>query len=325
MPSLSYARHCAEIAAQTELLRACVVGADLAAPVPTCPGWNLGQLLWHLGGAHRWAETIVRTRAAGPVSEELVNEVSGAAGQDLAALDAWLAEGAGQLADTLRAAGPDARVWTVAPGGTPAFWARRMVHETVIHRADALFTVAAAGSRGACTVSGAAGAPGPATATGAPAVSGGRAPGFGVDRDVAVDALDEWMDFACLPQVFATTPGLRGVMSGGRTLHFHATDAAPETAPDWLIGLGGDTLTWSRTPAPATVAVRAPLAELLLLLYGRRSTHDAGTGDGNGRDGDSHNGSGSGGSSSRRNAIEITGEVPLLDAWLDGVSFWLKE
>ncbi|MGY5135107.1 maleylpyruvate isomerase N-terminal domain-containing protein [Streptomyces nigrescens] len=304
MPSMSYARYCAEIVAQTDLLRSRIEGADLATPVPTCPDWNLGQLLWHLGGAHRWAETIVRTRAAEPVSDELVNDVSGATGKDLAAVDAWLAEGAGQLADTLRAAGPEAQVWTVAPGGTPEFWARRMVHETVVHRADADFAIAAASPAPRTTT------PGPAPAPGVPA--------FTVAQEVATDALDEWMGFASLPLVFEAKPELRDLMSEGRTLHFHATDTAPETAADWLIGLDGDTLTWSRTHAPATVAVRAPLAELLLLVYGRRATHEA-------RTTSSGNNSASGSGNDGSNSIEIVGDLPLLDAWLDGVSFWLKE
>ncbi|MGW1374015.1 maleylpyruvate isomerase N-terminal domain-containing protein [Streptomyces sp. NPDC002446] len=281
MPSMSYDRHCAEIVAQTDLLRARIEGADLAAPVPTCPGWSLGQLLRHVGWAHRWVEEIVRTRATGPVSDERLNDVSGYRDEDPAVLGAWLAEGAGQLADTLRAAGPEAEVWTVAPGGTPVFWARRMTHETVVHRADAAFAVAAA----------------PSGRTGSAAGAG-----FTVADEVAVDALDEWMGFGSLPEVFEAEPELRKLMSGGRTLHFQATGTAPGAPVQWLVGLEGDALTWRRAHAEATVAVRGPLAELLLLIYGRRPTRGAG---------------GSG--------IEIAGDVALLDAWLDGVGFWLNE
>jgi len=50
---LSYQRYCDEIGTQTGLARAAVAGADLTTPVPSCPGWNVGQLLRHLGGAHR--------------------------------------------------------------------------------------------------------------------------------------------------------------------------------------------------------------------------------------------------------------------------------
>ena len=55
-PLLSYDRYCAEIVAQTDQLRSHIEGADLTVPVPSCPGWNLGQLLRHLGGGHRWVE-----------------------------------------------------------------------------------------------------------------------------------------------------------------------------------------------------------------------------------------------------------------------------
>ncbi|MGH4014867.1 MAG: maleylpyruvate isomerase N-terminal domain-containing protein [Pseudonocardiaceae bacterium] len=53
MTLLSYDRFCSEIVAQTDLLRSCIEGADLTVPVPSCPGWNVGQLLRHLGGGQR--------------------------------------------------------------------------------------------------------------------------------------------------------------------------------------------------------------------------------------------------------------------------------
>lgn len=292
MPSLSFDRHCAEIITQTDLLRSHLKDVDLAAPVPTCPGWNLGQLLRHVGSAHRWVETIVRTRATEEVSDEQVNNVFGYRDEDPAVLDAWLAEGARKLAEALRAAGPDAPVWTVAPGGTPVFWARRMVHETVVHRADVSFVTAATATATA-TAAAPLGQPSPATG-----------PVFSVDEDVAIDALDEWMSFGPLPPVFEAKPELRKLMSDGRTLHFHATDTAPESAAEWLVALDGDALTSRRGHAEATVTVRGPVAELLLLVYGRRSTQ---------------------GGPDDTGGIEIVGDTPLLDAWLDGTSFWLKE
>ncbi len=237
MGSMSFERHCGEIVAQTGLLVSHVEGAELSTPVPACPGWNLGQLLRHLGEAHRWVETIVRTRATGPVSEERINNVSDATDQDPAELAGWLTEGAGQLADALRTAGPEAAVWTVAPGGTPVFWARRMTHETVVHRADAAFAVGA---------------------------------DFTVDDEVAIDALDEWMSFGHLPPVFETRPDLPALLAGGRTLGFRATDTAPEAGAEWLVGLGRDTLVSRRGGGPATVTAQGPLADLLLFVYGRR-------------------------------------------------------
>jgi hypothetical protein len=40
MTRLRHDRHCAEIVAQADLVRSTVAGADLTAPVPTCPGWT---------------------------------------------------------------------------------------------------------------------------------------------------------------------------------------------------------------------------------------------------------------------------------------------
>ncbi|WP_438486566.1 maleylpyruvate isomerase N-terminal domain-containing protein [Streptomyces sp. S186] len=309
MASMSYDRHCAEIVAQTALLRTRVEGADLSAPVPTCPGWTLARLLRHLGGAHRRAETLVRTRATGPVPEGLVPEGpvpygppacdvpgpvdgDGTGDGDGSTLGAWLTEGAGRLADTLRAAGPESAVPASGPGGTPAFWARRMAHETVVHRADAAFATAQAPD-------------GPAIADRP----------FAVVEDVAVDALDEWMSFGSLPAVLERGPRISAFLGTGRTLRLQATDGTPEAAADWLVGFDADALTWHRPPSPAllatpaTTTVRGALNDLLLLVYGRLPARGpapapvaAGTG-----------------------PVEILGEAPLLDAWLEAVGCWLRE
>ena len=36
--------------------------------IPTCPDWNLRQLVTHVGRAHRWAATIVTGRTAAPIA-----------------------------------------------------------------------------------------------------------------------------------------------------------------------------------------------------------------------------------------------------------------
>ncbi|HEX2301000.1 MAG TPA: maleylpyruvate isomerase family mycothiol-dependent enzyme, partial [Pseudonocardiaceae bacterium] len=163
---LSHERYCSEIVTQTGLVRSCVEDADLTVPVPSCPGWNVGQLLRHLGGGQRWAEETVRTRATEPLPDEYFRDLSAYTDEDPAVVGPWLVEGAAQLADTLRAAGPGAQLWTPVPGGTAAFYARRFTHETIIHRADATLALGAE---------------------------------FTVDEQVAVDAVDEWMELGSLP------------------------------------------------------------------------------------------------------------------------------
>ncbi|MFI1963713.1 maleylpyruvate isomerase family mycothiol-dependent enzyme [Streptomyces pathocidini] len=273
MTVLSYERRTAEVVAQTGLLISHLTGAHPAAPVPSCPGWSLERLLRHLGETHRWAEEAVRTRAVEPVSDERLNNPPRHHDGDLAALGDWLAEGATRLAETLRAAGPDAQVWTPGPGGTAAFWARRMAHETAVHRADAALAVGAE---------------------------------YVLAEEVALDAVDEWMGFGTVPEVYEARPGAPALLGPGRTLRFHATDTAPETAADWLVDLAGGEPTWHHSPGGPTrhqspgetaVTVQAPLTDLLFLLY-RRPT--------------------------RAGNVVIMGDMRLLGLWLRRTGFWLE-
>ncbi|KUF18307.1 maleylpyruvate isomerase family mycothiol-dependent enzyme [Streptomyces silvensis] len=240
-------RYAAQIIAQTGKLTDQIKGADLAVPVPTCPGWSLGDLLRHVGGAHRWAEEVVRTRATGPVSDDQVNDVSGDDRADTAALADWLGEGAALLAGSLLEAGPGARVWTVAPDGTPVFWARRMMHESALHRADAAVAV------------------------------GGT---YTLEREVAVDGLHEWRGFTALPQAYPSPEAVRALLGPGRTIRVEVSDGGPDADASWLVDLTGDAPVArdadgpDRTAEPAAVTVRGSAAALLLLMYERQDVLD---------------------------------------------------
>ena len=120
---LSFDRYCDEIVTQTSLLTSAITGADLTVQVPSCPDWNVGQLLRHLGGAQRWAAEIVRSRATGPVRRDFT-DLSAYTREDPAVAGPWLAEGAAQLAAALREAGPDTPVWTPIASGITDFHAR---------------------------------------------------------------------------------------------------------------------------------------------------------------------------------------------------------
>jgi uncharacterized protein (TIGR03083 family) len=259
--ALSFDRYRTEIVTQAGLLASAIEGADLTTPVPSCPGGNVGQLLRHLGGGQRWAETIVRTRATEPPSDEHFRDLSGYTHEDPAVLAPWLTESAERLAESLREAGPDAEVWTPLPARS-GFYARRFAHETVIHRADAVLAL-------------------------------GRE--FTVDAEVALDAVDEWMELGSLPQMLDIHPRQRELLGPGRTLHFHATDTAPEADAEWVVDLTGDTLAWRRAHEKSAVAVRGPLTELLLIIYRRRPPSDT--------------------------SVQIFGDEDLLDFWLDRVGF----
>lgn len=112
-----------------------LVAAGRSAPdanVPSCPEWDLTELVKHVGGAHRWVESMVSARS----SEMLPFPKRPRGWSEVAA---WYEGGLELLVRALREAGPEVLVWNwMANGAGPAlFWFRRMAHETSIHRWDA--------------------------------------------------------------------------------------------------------------------------------------------------------------------------------------------
>ncbi|MEV0279058.1 maleylpyruvate isomerase family mycothiol-dependent enzyme [Streptomyces sp. NPDC050610] len=237
MTLLSFDRYCDEVLSQTEQLASAVAGADLTAMVPSCPEWTLEQLLRHVGGAHHRVEAIIRTRATAFIPDEQISGIGGPEGGDAGAIADWLREGAAELVRTLRATEPDAEVWVIFGSGPASFWARRMVHETVVHRADAEQTVGVE---------------------------------FTVDGAVGADAIDEWLQICAMPQLMEARPELRELLGSGRTLHFHGTDAGPATEAEWLVDLTGDAIAVRRAHEKAAVAVRGPIGDVLQVVYRRQ-------------------------------------------------------
>ncbi|MFC8362873.1 maleylpyruvate isomerase family mycothiol-dependent enzyme [Streptomyces griseorubiginosus] len=106
--------------------------AGTDAKVPTCPGWQVRDLLRHTGVVHRWATTFV---AEGLTAFRPMAEEPGLDGEELLA---WFRTGHRRLVDTLDSAAPDVECWRFLPAPSPlAFWARRQAHETAVHRFDA--------------------------------------------------------------------------------------------------------------------------------------------------------------------------------------------
>lgn len=106
-------------------------GGDLAAPVPSCPGWSLLDLAHHVGGVHRWARTAVVEKRPSEMT------VPGAP-TERQELVAWFREGLDALLATLRDTAPEAECWTFGPRPrTAGFWFRRQPHETAMHLWDA--------------------------------------------------------------------------------------------------------------------------------------------------------------------------------------------
>ncbi|MYR46912.1 maleylpyruvate isomerase family mycothiol-dependent enzyme [Streptomyces sp. SID5910] len=114
------------------LLASAAEKAGTGADVPTCPGWQVRDLLRHTGMVHRWATAFV---AEGHTSYHPDGGLPDLDGDELVA---WFREGHQSLVATLAAAPPDVRCWHFLPAPSPlAFWARRQAHETAVHRIDA--------------------------------------------------------------------------------------------------------------------------------------------------------------------------------------------
>ncbi|WP_329165279.1 maleylpyruvate isomerase N-terminal domain-containing protein [Streptomyces sp. NBC_01717] len=114
------------------LLAAAAEQAGPGASVPTCPGWQVRNLLRHTGMVHRWATAYV---AEGHTS---YHPDGGEPDLDGGELLDWFREGHGLLVNALESASTELECWTFLPAPSPlVFWARRQAHETTIHRVDA--------------------------------------------------------------------------------------------------------------------------------------------------------------------------------------------
>lgn len=210
--------------------------------IPTCPGWKARDLWQHLGTVHRWAAEIVRTRSDAPLDRSFVED-------DLPTGDTWapwLAEGGDTLLEALRGCPSEQPVWTWGPGGDAAWWARRQLHETIVHDADAAMAL-------------------------------GEDPGIG--PRLAAACIDERLDNLAASLFWR---GEDGQVARPMTVHLHATDEGVGEAGEWMISLapsveegsrsGGAPRTevsWQHAHGKGDVAVRGPVATLLLALYGR--------------------------------------------------------
>lgn len=100
--------------------------SDPSAPVPSCPGWTVTDLVAHVGSIHRWVMNILRTGDPSDVEDQ--------AGPDLAA---WYRGRADELGGLLAATDPARPTWNFARvNEVAAFWPRRQTHEVTMHSVD---------------------------------------------------------------------------------------------------------------------------------------------------------------------------------------------
>jgi uncharacterized protein (TIGR03083 family) len=115
------------------VLREAAARSGLDAKVPTCPAWDVTELVTHQGMVHRWAAANLRGDRNHRTS------ASRAEARAAADLLSWYSHGLSALVDTLHATAEDARATVFLNDAPPPrrFWARRQAHETTIHSVDA--------------------------------------------------------------------------------------------------------------------------------------------------------------------------------------------
>ncbi len=286
-PVLATAAYIGRLREEGGLLAAAAAPLSLDLPVPPCPGWQLRDLLRHVGYVHRWATGYVTERHAEMVPRLDETGVLAADIPDPALLG-WFRAGHAGLVGALEAASPDLACWTFLPGAASplAFWARRQVHETTMHRIDVQLAAAAAAA-------GAAAGPGQ--------------PVDPVPAALAADGIDE------LLMGFARRGARHGPLSDPpRSLLIDAGDSpgpqrraggsggssprASTAAHRWAMRMGPERAEvqrgWDAVPAgPDDCTVSGPAPELYLMLWNRRGPA----------------------------GLEVTGDPGVLDLWRGGV------
>ena len=103
---------------------------DLDIAVPTCGEWRMRDLLLHVGRVYHRASTLVGERITTPVEFPEVPSDAEPVDYLRAALD--------ELVEALGSADAETPAWNWSTEPqVAAFWARRMAHESAVHRYDA--------------------------------------------------------------------------------------------------------------------------------------------------------------------------------------------
>ncbi|WP_219419441.1 maleylpyruvate isomerase family mycothiol-dependent enzyme [Pseudonocardia nigra] len=227
--------HARALIEQDRLLGELVGDADPETAVPACPGWSLRNLLTHVGRGHRWAAAIVAQRADARVDMRSVPD--GKPPADVEAAVVWLIDSSRLLLDAVAATGADTEVWTFTGPRPAAWWVRRRLHESVVHRADAAF------------------------ALGVP---------YAVDADLAADGVSEWLSLLAARRADADRP----LLAGDATLHLHATDDGLGADGEWMVRGGASGISWEHGHGKGSAAVRGAAVDLLLAAMRRIPADD---------------------------------------------------
>jgi uncharacterized protein (TIGR03083 family) len=230
---LPYTTYCDAIARETARIAAIAAGSDLAAKVPSCPDWTLADVVRHVGGLQRWfAAMIDRVTPTRLAPEEFDYQLPA----DVTDYPDWYASGFVEVDKVLRAADPDATMYSWGPDNRVTFWVRRMLMELLVHRHDAELAVDDVTE---------------------------------IDSVLAADGVEEFL--VNLPSVAKFSSRVGDLRGDGLTIGFGVWG----TEVDWTVRLDPDSFGLTPAVAEPDAIASAETAEaLLLLVYGRIGIDD---------------------------------------------------
>ncbi len=129
---MEYLDYCDAIRREGHALGSAARSAGITAAVPSCPEWQVADLLGHVGRLHRWVAGIVAAGGVDPADHWSEAEPPA----PTARLE-WFVEGVDLVAGALRDTDASAPAWSWTDDRTAGFWARRQANETAVHRWDA--------------------------------------------------------------------------------------------------------------------------------------------------------------------------------------------
>ena len=118
--------------AEGELFIAAAMRAGFDAAVPSCPEWDVGDLVFHTGRVHRWFYGMLSTGGEDPKTRPKITRPE----TDLE-LPAWYSDGLELIHTYLSAVGDNDAVWTFTGGDVGRWPKRRQAQEVLMHRFDA--------------------------------------------------------------------------------------------------------------------------------------------------------------------------------------------
>jgi uncharacterized protein (TIGR03083 family) len=223
--------HITAVGQEAKLLAEAATQGGLDVEIPTCPGWDMRELLRHLSEIHLWAAGIIAKRATKLWPDDISEHTE--TWPDLAVfwpddneLIDWYLDTNANLVEALESAPLDLETFTFLPAPSPlAMWARRQAHETAIHRFDAQN-----------------------------AIDGGD----GFEPAFASDGIDELLSgFAPRRSEFP--------VESVRTVVVHAKD----TDDRWHVTVGPEGIATIRGDGPADVTLTGDASDLYLMLWNR--------------------------------------------------------